>query len=166
MTQPDRNASDNAEAAAQGGHANRRKSFRVAAPLLSLRAWRMEAHERLIDRPLPSRRISLTAVDLGRGGAGALFSTGNSAMQIAPPVKLGDRIRLEIPSENGDDFLLLEGRVTYLRAVEESEELRVGIEFQAGLSESIARRTANGLDKILARLQREEIRKVRGNMAA
>jgi hypothetical protein len=126
----------------------------------------MEMYERLIDRPLPSRRIGLTAVDLGRGGAGAIFSTENPTVAPSTPVQLGDRIRLEIPSAESDEPILLEGRVTYLRALEETEELRVGIEFRPALSEALTRRVEKGLDKILARLQRDEIRKIRGMSAA
>ncbi len=164
MAQDDRTNSADLEAQARiAAAANRRKSFRVPAPTLNVKAWRMEAHERLIDRPLPSRRISLTTIDLGRGGTGALFAAEQVSSHA--PVKLGDRIRLEVPSADSEDVILLEGRVTYLRALE-TDELRVGIEFRPALTESITRRVEKGLDRILADLQRAEIRKIRGAQAA
>jgi hypothetical protein len=139
---------------------NRRKHFRVGAASLVVKAWRMEPYERLIDRPLPSRRIVMNTVDLGRGGTGAMFLAESGPAQRAS-LQLGDRIRLQVPLTDGDESIMLEGRVTYLRVLE-TEEMRVGIEFQPGLSESLSQRIDKGLDRILARLQREEIRKVRG----
>jgi hypothetical protein len=152
------------DASARGGssEANRRKNFRVAASSLVVKAWRMESHERLIDRPLPSRRITMNTIDFGRGGAGAMFSAVGAPAQRTP-LQMGDRVRLQVPLTDADqdDTIMLEGRVTYLRAAD-TDELRVGIEFQPALSESLNQRIDKGLDRILSRLQREEIRKIRG----
>ena len=141
------------------GSANRRRSFRVTAGTLGVRAWRMNAYDRLIDRPLPSRRLPLSAIDMGRGGLAATI----------PSVCLlhcGDRIRLHMPidSHNPDEVLIAEGRVVYVNALRE-EECRVGLHFQPALSETLARRFDNTLDHLLASLQRDELRRLR-NAAA
>lgn len=131
---------------------NRRSSFRVTAAAMSVRAWRMDTYDRLIDRARPSRRIAFTPLDMGRGGMAA----------TVPSVCLfhaGDRIRLALPTaEDVDEALLTEVRVVYVNALCE-EDCRIGLQFQPALSETLARRFDNALDRILASLQRAELRR-------
>lgn len=151
-------------AAATGGvvasrRDDRRHGFRVCAQPLAVRAWRMDAHARLIDRVYPSQRVPLLrAVDIGRGGMGV----------VVPSVCLmhrGDRLHLELPidvhggTDSPDNTLVCEGRVVYVAALRE-EECRIGLQFAPALSETLARRFDHALDRILSTLQREALRRL------
>ncbi len=141
---------------------DRREGFRVTADRLSAKAWRMDLHGRLRDRVLPSRRLPMTVIDMGRGGLSA----------IVPSTCLlheGDRVHLELPTvrsakHNIDDddaaALVCEVRVIYVNAIRE-EECRIGLQFQPALSEALARRFQNAQDRLLAALQRDELRRQR-----
>jgi hypothetical protein len=138
--------------------ANRRRSFRVSAPQLSMRAWRMDAYERLIDRPLPSRRMVMSTVDLGRNGAGVLLPTLPCDAAGTPTIAIGDRWRLEVPLDGGTESLLIEGRIASLRPLK-AGEVRIGLVFRDQLTTALVRRAESAINKLMARLEREAIRK-------
>ena len=144
---------------------DRRNGFRVAAGQLQVKAWRMDHYGRLRDRVRPSQRLPLTVIDMGRGGLSAIVPSV-SVLQIA------DRVHLEMPiffgqpqtDEYDGDPLVCEGRVVYVNALRE-EECRIGLQFQAALTETLARRFANAQDRLLAALQRHELRRQRNSAA-
>lgn len=142
-----------------GRSANRREHFRVDAGELAVRGWRMAAHERLIDRVLPSRRLPLCPIDMGRGGLSAIVPS------ICLPQR-GDRVNLSVPVDRDDptDFVLVEGRVIYVLALRE-EECRIGLAFQPALTETLTRRFDNTMDRVLSALQRNALRRLRNNAA-
>lgn len=152
--------------------ANRRESFRVSGQGLAVRAWRMDPYDRLIDRPLPSRKIPLDVSNLGRGGLGGVAGH-------ADRLNLGDRVRLELPcnvpdpvpadpilakaherltTPDPDDVFLIEAKIVYLYPLPDGTA-RVGLRFADALTETLARRNENLIDKLLARLQRLAIRR-------
>ena len=147
---------------------NRRRTFRVVVVGLSMKAWRMDPHERLIDRPLPSRRIVMSAIDLGRHGAGTVIPTpgaGAPTSATAPvPPALGDRWRVELLVDTAGQSITLEGRVVSV-VPRGDNELRVGLAFQEPFAETQVRRINNVMDKLLATLQRAQIRRASDSAA-
>jgi hypothetical protein len=155
---------------ATAANRNRRESFRVAGGGLPVLAWRMDPYDRLIDRPRPSRKISFTISNVGRRGLGGIAA--------CDCLHLGDRVRIELPTVDalklassaapppGHDYhaVLIEGRVVYAYPLADGSA-RVGLMFVDALSETMARRTENALDRLLAHLQREAIRRSRNDAA-
>ncbi|HEV7300603.1 MAG TPA: PilZ domain-containing protein [Tepidisphaeraceae bacterium] len=161
-TQPD------AAPAATGASVNRRRTFRVPADGLTMKAWRMDPHERLIDRPLPSRRIVMSTIDLGRYGAGVVVPVSGPVLPVSinspTPPALGDRWRLEVPLDTAHTTIMLEGRVASV-VPRDDGQLRIGLAFREALSETQVRRINTAMDKLLATLQRVQLRRLRENVA-
>lgn len=136
---------------------NRRRTFRVAASRLSMKAWRMDPYERLIDRPLPSRRIVLSTMDLSRHGAAVLLPAVAADASGKATAALGDRWRIELPLDEPDEALAIEARITSMLALPDGAQ-RVGLAFRDQLTATLVRRAESSIPKLLARLEREAIR--------
>jgi hypothetical protein len=140
---------------------NRRRAFRVTAVTVPYRAWRMDVGERLFDRPLPSKRLQVTGIDMCPGGVGLLVP-GQVFDDASTTLRAGDRLRIEMPAAGEeDDPIVVEGQVTSVVQSSNLAALRVGVEFKPSGSPQFARRDADALAKLLAKLQRADIRAAR-----
>jgi len=125
-------------------------------PLVVVRAWRMGPWDRLhVDRPLPSQRLQADLIDVSAGGAGL-------ALQLAPrgagQVRRNERVRVELECEQTS--VLLEGTVRWIRADARTGQVRAGL--RVTMRDTFESRVAaNAVDRIIARLRREEARQVR-----
>lgn len=141
----------------------RRAAYRVALPLdnpIALRAWRIAEHAVLRDRPMAAAEVHVRTRDLSVMGVGF---TCPSKDQAPPRLTLGERMRVQLKC--GDEEVLVEARVIHQRLVGENV-LAAGANFKKLEKDFEGRQVLSKLTAIVGRLQREEIQRQRGELAA
>jgi hypothetical protein len=137
----------------------RRGNYRVRVPDhadLAARVWRIDDGAPLSQDPPADREIPVRLRDISVGGVGVLLSGVDGK---PPGVDLKARLRVEL--RFGETTLLLQGRLRYPHPPTDEPVVRAGLHFDGLEGDLDGRRKLAQLSKIVALLQREEVRRAR-----
>ena len=142
----------------------RRSAYRVPVPMdsdLRLRAWRIADHAYVNDRPLAAQEMTCLPRNLSVGGIGMMVQPKRDR---APRLAQGERLRLELVYR--DTNVILEGRIRHPERAPDDPPaggFYVGVQF-AKLEDNLeGRQTLAWINSIIAELQRDEVKRSRGN---
>lgn len=139
----------------------RRNNYRVKVPVdaeLRLRVWRIPEHAVLRDRPPASTELPAKLRDISIGGLGVHILSKDDQ---PPKVVEGERVRVSIKREDGEE-LLLEGRIRKCMTRAGGDgTVDTGIQFTKLQDGMQGRQMLSELTKIVGSLQLEEVRRHR-----
>jgi len=135
----------------------RRAHYRARATGIcrfDLIAWKIPPHWVLRDRPKPSMQLRVELVDLSVGG----MCLNILAHRVGPAdLAVGDRVRAEFTQNN--ESVVLEAAIVYRAAAKEDGSVRMGMAFRKLENTIEGRRAGSLLNRLIADLQRQSIRK-------
>jgi hypothetical protein len=129
---------------------------RVGPDDLSVRVWRIGLDTRLAESPAESQQIGVEARDISLGGLGLLVRSLHGRAALIMP---GERLRIELAGEEGR--ILLEGHFRGARLSNEPNTLLAGVQWHFPDDKLQARQITAFLEKLINRLQRQELRRAR-----
>jgi c-di-GMP-binding flagellar brake protein YcgR len=135
----------------------RRSYYRApvhAADKLKIELWRITEEAALEDQPTPMTRLKATVRDLSVGGVGVIFLE-------TPLLTEGQRLRILLCKADGEP-MLIEGRSRSLEQNEQSKKFEAGIRFHDLQGSLRGRRQLNHITRIVAALELNEARRLRG----
>jgi len=140
----------------------RRSHYRVRTKSaeLSARVWRIARNADLKTRLTPDRELQTEIRDLSLGGMGVVFRGKDGQ---TPKVIDGEDVRVELRSENG--VLTLDGRVRCPPVNSDPGTKLAGIQWTAAERTLQGRQTLTQLARLVAGIEREELRRVRLGLA-
>jgi c-di-GMP-binding flagellar brake protein YcgR len=120
---------------------------------LETRMWRIPEHFILRDRPSGTFELTARVRDLSTGGMGVFCSSRDGAdLKLAPDQRLRIMLRFE------DLEAVIEGRARHMVTTPE-KSIRIGVQFKKLENDLEGRQILSKLTNIVARLQRQEIRR-------
>jgi c-di-GMP-binding flagellar brake protein YcgR len=134
----------------------RRAHFRVPAASeapLGLVVWKIPPHWFLRDRPKPSAQLRVELVDLSVGG----MCLNVLPHRLGPEATaVGDRLRVEFTHNN--EPAILDSQIVYRLGPKDDGSVRIGVAFQKLENTIEGRRAGSLLDRVIAGLQRQNIK--------
>ena len=134
----------------------RRAHFRVPAAgeaPLGLIVWKVPPHWVLRDRPKPSAQLRVELVDLSAKG----MCLNVLPHRLGPEsLAIHDRLRVEFTHNN--EAVILDSQIVYRKDPKDDGSARIGMAFQKLENTIEARRAASLIDRVIASLQRQNIK--------
>jgi c-di-GMP-binding flagellar brake protein YcgR len=127
---------------------------------ISVRAWRIAETWPLADKPASAAEVPVRIRDLSAGGVGLLWGPGSGAS-----LKLLCDERLRVVLKRGDQEILLEGRVRFMRTLPNGA-VHVGVRFEKLEDTLDGRQAITRLTNLVGDLQRDELRRLHLGMNA
>ena len=141
----------------------RRTYFRVRTKSaeVSARVWRIGRNADAKAKLMPDQEVRTEIKDLSLGGMGVLFhgKEGHPARVVD-----GEDVRVELRSEQG--VLVLDGRVRCAATAGSGASKRAGIQWTAAEKTLQGRQTLTQLARIIAGIEREELRRSKLGLSA